>query len=162
VTAFKKTRQLTPAGFLLNLLDASWQTLSRCPLLFFEAPALFEDATFECLGVSIRDFRRFFVLRVSSTRTRTRTRRNRIEYEYEYHFIEYEYEGCQNSATSKLAPQAQGNKHRLAPQAQGNKHRLAPQAHGNNDRLSSAVSYKSLTSHPDRRIKKSQRESVVT
>jgi hypothetical protein len=51
--------------------------------------ARFGVALFECLGVSIRDFPRFFVLitRVSSTRTR----RNRFEYEYEYHFIEYEY-----------------------------------------------------------------------
>jgi hypothetical protein len=59
----------------------------------------FDVAMFAPLGVSVRDFLRFFVLvlRVSSTRTR----RNRLEYKYECHFIESEYDGSQDSATSK-------------------------------------------------------------
>jgi hypothetical protein len=88
---------------MILILSPSMEARSRSSFLRRSSCARFEVALIECLGVSIRDLPRFFVLvlRVSSTRTR----RDRIEYEYEYeyHFIEYEYERSQNSATSKCA-----------------------------------------------------------
>ena len=68
--------------------------------------ASFEVALFEPIESPIHVFPGFFVLVLVLSVSGTRTRCGIFEYDYEYHFIEYEYEGSQNSATSKLAPQA--------------------------------------------------------